>query len=175
MNLVNIENLIPIFFSELTELIYYLKNLTEYKSNSVFISFFESGSIDKTKEFLKFFASELKNLDIEHEIIANDSLVRKSNQRRIDFLAKLRNKVMEPFYLKPKNYFDYVIFFNDVFFCYEDVIRLILHNADLSCGFDFDWMGNHPSFRDTWVSRDIDGFFYENEKTINFLLRFCFF
>ena len=33
---------------------------------------------------------------------------------------------------------DRVVFLNDVYFCAKDVIRLLLHDADMACGMDFD-------------------------------------
>ena len=33
---------------------------------------------------------------------------------------------------------DKIVFFNDVYFCARDVIRLLLHGADMACGMDFD-------------------------------------
>lgn len=31
-----------------------------------------------------------------------------------------------------------VVFLNDVYFCAQDVIRLLRHRADIACGMDFD-------------------------------------
>lgn len=33
---------------------------------------------------------------------------------------------------------DRVVFMNDVYFCARDVVRLLLHGADMACGMDFD-------------------------------------
>ena len=49
-----------------------------------------------------------------------------------------------------------VIFLNDVLFCANDVLRLVLLDADLACGLDF----QHPTethLYDIWVLRDIAG------------------
>ncbi len=43
---------------------------------------------------------------------------------------------MNPIYTTNTS-FDYVIFMNDIFYCMEDVLRLILHEADMACGLDF--------------------------------------
>ena len=31
-----------------------------------------------------------------------------------------------------------MVFLNDVYFCAKDVVRLLLHDADMACGMDFD-------------------------------------
>lgn len=89
---------------------------------------------------------------VEHSIVSNSSETRRGVSR-ITFLKNVRNKVMEPLYLKkPKNYFSHVLFFNDILFCQQDVMRLLLYNADMACALDFDY-----GFRDTWVGFTIDG------------------
>lgn len=85
------------------------------------------------------------------------NLTRAENQDRIDFLAQVRNAALEPLWIETaepdeQNMWsvgqpsrskrmweaDKVIFANDVYFCARDAIRLLLHNADMSCGLDFD-------------------------------------
>ena len=89
--------------------------------------------------------------------IAGGNLTRSPEQDRIDFLAEVRNAALEPLWLDvqepaPTNssaWFsnrkttklwpaDKVVFFNDVYFCARDVVRLLLHGADMACGMDFD-------------------------------------
>jgi hypothetical protein len=36
---------------------------------------------------------------------------------------------------------DYVVFVNDVFFCWSMVLRLMNYRADITCGLDFMWGG----------------------------------
>ena len=72
-------------------------------------------------------------------------------QERIDFLARVRNAALEPL-LNPNSSLhdchpvsrqvaefqpDYVIFINDIFFCYPDVLRLMQYQGDATCGMDF--------------------------------------
>lgn len=86
------------------------------------------------------------------------NLTREPDQDRIDFLAQVRNAALEPLWLKvtsesgrSNTWFDpkgpssevlwpadKVIFLNDVYFCARDAVRLLLHDADMACGMDFD-------------------------------------
>ena len=86
------------------------------------------------------------------------NLTRAPDQDRIDFLAQVRNAALEPLWLETttesgtaNTWFDAkglraavlwpadkVIFLNDVYFCARDAVRLLLHNADMACGMDFD-------------------------------------
>lgn len=43
----------------------------------------------------------------------------------------VRNRAMEPLYSSPAGTYDNVIFLNDVYFCMEDVLRLLLYDAGL--------------------------------------------
>jgi len=100
-------------------------------------------------------------------LAAGGNLTRQPDQDRIDFLAQVRNAALEPLWLKvgagdggqgvaqggaglwynqrarglksqalwPA---DKVVFLNDVYFCARDAVRLLLHDADMACGMDFD-------------------------------------
>lgn len=89
---------------------------------------------------------------------AGGNLTRAEEQERIDFLAQVRNAALEPLWLDTVSdggvaptWFrtaapraekawpaDRVVFMNDVYFCAKDVVRLLLHGADMACGMDFD-------------------------------------
>ena len=81
------------------------------------------------------------------------TLIRGENDSRIDFLAKVRNKALEPLW-KLANHSpgtekkkaglavepwkaDRIVFMNDVFVCAKDFMRLLLHDVDMACGLDF--------------------------------------
>jgi alpha-1,3-mannosyltransferase len=89
------------------------------------------------------------------------NLTRQPEQDRIDFLAQVRNAALEPLWLETGSEevaglapwynsrsrglqsqvlwpADKVIFLNDVYFCARDAVRLLLHDADMACGMDFD-------------------------------------
>ena len=83
---------------------------------------------------------------------------------RIKYYSELRNKCLQYLYELPNINFDNtkVIFFNDIYFEYEDIINLLSTNNedyDAVCGLDFG-----ETFYDTWVSIDLDG----NSLKINF-------
>jgi hypothetical protein len=82
--------------------------------------------------------------------------------RRIEFLAQVRNMALAPLYSRYASSSrtlsdsdssrpappgavpwdpDYVVFVNDVFFCWSMVLRLINYRADIACGLDFMWGG----------------------------------
>lgn len=86
-------------------------------------------------------------------VYAGGALIRGENDTRIDFLARVRNKALEPLWKlanessnNSKNKAglavepwkaERIIFMNDVFVCAKDFMRLILHEADMACGLDF--------------------------------------
>ena len=82
---------------------------------------------------------------------------RRYSPLRIKFLAELRNKCFDFLYELPNIDFDNtkIIYFNDIFFEYEDIINLLATNNedyDAVCGLDFS-----DKFYDRWVSNDLDG------------------
>ena len=86
-------------------------------------------------------------------MLPGGALIRGENDSRIDFLAKVRNKALEPLWklandgsgaakkmsgpaVEPWKA-DRIIFMNDVFVCAKDFMRLLLHDVDMACGLDF--------------------------------------
>jgi hypothetical protein len=156
-NLHNNERILEYFFSELIFVLKMLISLTNDPS-SIYVSIYESASVDLTPVALQSFAVTLDAMEIPHTIISNPNHKRKANvctfsmkmsdfiqQPRIDFLADVRNRAISPIHKIEK--FDVVLFFNDIYFCKNDVLRLLLYNVDMACAMDFD-----GGFRDTWVS-----------------------
>ena len=79
--------------------------------------------------------------------------------RRIPYLARLRNLVMEPlFELRESGVvFDKILFLNDVVFTTQDIKNLIgtrNGNYGAACSIDF---STPPSFYDTFAMRDSEG------------------
>lgn len=81
--------------------------------------------------------------------------MREEGEGRIGFLAKVRNKTLEPlwrardmasgeFTARGGWKADRIIFMNDVFLCAKDVVRLLLHDVDMACALDF---GNRDEVR----------------------------
>ena len=76
---------------------------------------------------------------------------------RIKFYAELRNKCFDYLYELPNIDFENtkIIYFNDIYFKYEDIINLLSTNNedyDAVCGLDFS-----DKFYDRWISNDLDG------------------
>eukprot|EP00474_Spongospora_subterranea_P002950 CRZ03408.1 hypothetical protein [Spongospora subterranea] len=127
----------------------------------IFISIYESGSVDNTAQWLRIYRQFLDSHHIPNEVIS-DQRSRSQQQHRIDYLSIIRNTVMAPLYqhrFKP----DYVVFINDVFFCAEDVSRLGQRliqgpHINMACGLD---LVSEPHseilFYDKWAARDITG------------------
>jgi Cryptococcal mannosyltransferase 1 len=90
---------------------------------------------------------------------------------RIEYLAEVRNSAFVPLHeLRDSEgeYFDSIIFMNDVLPCVDDLLELIWqsrrNNAGITCAADYmyhDEMSS-PVFYDNWVSRDINGTALEN-------------
>lgn len=122
----------------------------------IFVSIIENGdSMDHTREYLKNLKYILKSKNINNNIIIT-KLFKRYDQDRVAWLASLRNEAIKP--LKSLDW-DYnntrIIFLNDIWFQYIDLINLINSNNgiyDMVCGMDF-----YYSFYDDWVTRDING------------------
>merc|ERR1712023_445732 len=106
---------------------------------------------------------------VENYIDCDDALPKLGNhQHRIQYLATVRNRVLEPFYNMSRERQDeiaHIIFSNDIYFCAEDLLELILnakyYESDVTCAHDYIPVGPLGSrvmgFYDIWVTRDIDG------------------
>ena len=161
-NIINVENIIESYITEMKKLINYLGE------NNVIISIIENGdSKDNTRKYLEDFKDYLdtKNIinkiSLTKEIDYPNSKIKqflKTPPSRIEYYSKLRNKCLELLYELNNVDFDntIVIFFNDVVFSYEDIINLLSTNNedfDAVCGFDM--INNF--FYDIWVTIDLDG------------------
>ena len=146
-----------------------MKKLINYLGEkNIIVSIVENGdSSDNTREYLSKFKKYLDSKLITNKFILTneiDDTRKKPNlskdivkQKRIEFLAHLRNKCFELLYQIPNLDFNKikVINFNDVVFNYEDVIKLLSTNKedyDVACAMDF-----YFNFYDSWVSIDLDG------------------
>lgn len=159
--IVNMEEIINNFINQMKHLIFYLGE------KNVIVSIVENGdSLDKTKEYLKLFQDYLNKKKIINKIImkhvVDDPRKKKHNFKkygplRIKFYSKLRNKCFDLLYKLPNLNFNKIkiIYFNDIYFKYEDIINLISTNNeeyDAVCAMDFSNI-----FYDRWVSIDLDG------------------
>ncbi|OLY81346.1 Alpha-1,3-mannosyltransferase CMT1 [Smittium mucronatum] len=165
MNLFNNEETIPYLILELMQLFKFLG------SENIFLSIYENGSVDKTKDLLHEFSAYLKKFDIKHRIVT-EKQSRPKNSHRIEYLAKVRNRALEPLEeekIKGRIY-DKIIFMNDIYFCRNDILELIYQSdfqgSDFTCPLDFHTIsGEEPliKFRDGWVARDIEGYGFVKE------------
>ena len=157
----NMEGIIVNFIKEMIKLIYYLGK------ENVIISLVENGdSKDKTRDYLKKFKAYLDKNKIINKFILRKEIKdhrkkfyhsNKNGPLRIKFFSALRNKCLDFIYEIPNLNFENtkIIFFNDIYYKYEDIIKLISTNKedyDAVCALDFD---NY--FYDRWVSIDLDG------------------
>eukprot|EP01116_Phalansterium_solitarium_P003446 TRINITY_DN14273_c0_g1_i1.p1 TRINITY_DN14273_c0_g1~~TRINITY_DN14273_c0_g1_i1.p1 ORF type:complete len:379 (-),score=85.36 TRINITY_DN14273_c0_g1_i1:101-1177(-) len=153
-NLYNSEDILPNFSAELIDVIQYLG------TDNVFVSIWENGSKDNTKQLLRKFGQALDTLGVARNFVLDDS-PKNTQLNRIEYLAGLRNRVMDPLYnsssMMPQRMRSglddaRIIFINDIYFSAEDVARLLWTNDgqyDMACGLDF-----YGNFYDRWVTRD---------------------
>ena len=150
----------------------------ELGHDNVFVSVQESGSWDDSKGALSILDEELEKAGIRRKIILdptthldeiNEPAAEtgwiwtrrdKMELRRIPYLARLRNLVMEPLYKMHNSgeAFDKILFLNDVVFTTQDV-RTLLSTRDgqyaAACSLDF---SKPPCFYDTFALRDSEGY-----------------
>jgi alpha-1,3-mannosyltransferase len=140
-NLFNSEAILPRFSASLFEL---AKAVGE---DNIFISIYESNSNDKTKEMLTRFEADLTRQKVPHHIemaSTHDHIGVEGNYNRIDFLAKLRNKVYDALDVQPgasyKSRVNRVLWLNDILFDSASALDLLNTNEgryDVACGLDY--------------------------------------
>ncbi|KAL0019036.1 hypothetical protein WJX77_006792 [Trebouxia sp. C0004] len=69
--------------------------ICQTSEGSIFVSVYESGSTDSTGIWLRLLAKLLRLLEVPHHI-ETGGVTRQDNEQRIDFLARVRNKALEP-------------------------------------------------------------------------------
>ncbi|KAJ2865353.1 hypothetical protein GGH94_002306 [Coemansia aciculifera] len=158
-NLYNSEKILPNMAAQLLALADTLGR------TQLFISIYENGSKDKTKEILKRFNETLNALGIAHRITSDDAS-KPAHIHRIEYLAKLRNFALDPLYSSSTT-FGRVVYLNDMFFCLTDLLELVfqsqVHSAHLTCAEDFELRHGSLAFYDTWVARDILGHAFKKQ------------
>ncbi|KAJ2460757.1 hypothetical protein GGF42_000640 [Coemansia sp. RSA 2424] len=158
-NLYNSEKVLPNMAAQLLALADTLGH------NRLFVSIYENGSNDKTKEILHRLNETLEAQGIAHRI-ATDDTPKPEHVHRIEYLAKLRNYALEPLNSTGSK-FGRVIFLNDVYFCLADLLELVFQShsqdAHLTCAEDYDMYNGGPGFYDTWVARDMRGEKFKKE------------
>lgn len=159
-SIVNMEKIIEDYIIEMKKLINYLRE------KNVMVCIVENGdSKDNTPKYLSNFQKYLNKNKVRNKFILTHQIDKPQDEgskkdagfARIKFYTFLRNKGLELLY-ETKD-IDYnntkIIYFNDIVFAYEDIIKLIATNNedyDAVCAMDF-----NIYFFDTWVSIDLDG------------------
>ncbi|KAJ2719595.1 hypothetical protein GGI07_005122 [Coemansia sp. Benny D115] len=153
VNLHNSRHILPNMAMQILELADVLGH------QNLYISVYENGSTDQTKDILGAFGHVLQAMGITHSVVTADKPLGGS-RHRIEYMAELRNQALAPFYTN-KGEYDKVLFLNDIFFCLPDVLELMLQSkiqrSHLTCGEDFVLRHGALRFYDTWVARDILG------------------
>ncbi|KAF1841796.1 glycosyltransferase family 69 protein [Cucurbitaria berberidis CBS 394.84] len=144
---------------------------------NVFVSIYESGSYDDTKDALRELDFTLEGLQVKRSIVLSNishaeeiarqptehgwikTLDGETRLRRIPFLATARNEVFKPLerLTAAGEHFDMILFLNDIVFSSEDVLRLLDTNGGdyaAACAMDF---SKPPYFYDTFAVRDSSG------------------
>lgn len=144
-------------------------------TNRLFISIYESGSNDLTSQWLLILKELLDRMRVPNCIVIHGSIRRYETESQAQFMARLRNVVLEPLKRFSKHRFSKIAFVDDVFFCAQHLVRLATLNSDVACGMDFEidrsrhcrfgWCKNPVlAFRDVWSSIDITGRHFHSQS-----------
>jgi alpha-1,3-mannosyltransferase len=164
INLYNSFDVIPDLFATL----FRVAAIVGYPN--VFVSIYENGSTDQTKALLRIFDALTSSVGMR-VVIRTSRRTRGAFNHRIEYLAEVRNAAFGPLHeLRDEQgeYFDSIIFMNDILPCVDDLLELVWqsrrNNAGITCAADYmyhDEIGA-PVFYDNWVARDINGTALEN-------------
>ncbi|KZT00725.1 glycosyltransferase family 69 protein [Laetiporus sulphureus 93-53] len=164
INLYNSFDIIPDLFATL----FRVAAILGY--HNVYVSIYENGSTDQTKALLRIFDALCRSVGMR-VTIRTSMRTRGAFNHRIEYLAEVRNAAFVPLHElrdAENEYFDTIIFMNDVLPCVDDLLELIWqsrrNNAGITCAADYMYheeLGS-PVFYDNWVARDINGTALEN-------------
>ncbi|KAL4786455.1 cryptococcal mannosyltransferase 1-domain-containing protein [Aspergillus varians] len=139
-----------------------------FGSDNLFVSVYESGSSDGTKQVLHKLDKTLEATGMQRIIKTvspspDDEALMSLNPadpRRISYISRLRNKSLKPLYdlRDAGTFFDRILFLSDVVFTKEDVLALLNTNYGTytaACSFD---ILKPPSDSDALALRDADGY-----------------
>lgn len=164
INLYNSFDVIPDLFATL----FRVSAILGY--HNVFVSIYENGSTDQTKALLRIFDALTRSVGMR-VVIRTSTRTRGAFNHRIEYLAEVRNAAFVPLHeLRDAEgeYFDSIIFMNDILPCIDDLLELIWqsrrNNAGITCAADYMYHEEiqAPVFYDNWVARDINGTALEN-------------
>jgi len=157
-----------------TEMVKLLLALAEDENmGNVYVSVYQSGSNDDTPDLLRRFGQALDSMGVRNLINLGTEV--RGGRDRIEFLAHVRNKAMDPIYRIDDIQFDNVIWFSDNLFCASGPMQQAVLtmdtgsggvDADAACALDFDFVpmsgqefpyGPGCGFYDIWATHDYDG------------------
>lgn len=125
------------------------------------LSIVEGRSKDQTRFIAEQFVNVSREAGMQAYIQSSDINPKSHGVNRIQALAALRNRALQPILLNPGR-FDpdtAVIFINDVSLCGEDILELLhqrsLQSANMVCGMD--WNRDGKDFYDVWIGRQMNG------------------
>ena len=111
--------------------------------HNVFVSIYENGSTDQTKALLRIFDALARSVGLR-VTIRTSQRTRGAFNHRIEYLAEVRNAAFVPLHelrSSENEYFDTIIFMNDILPCVDDLLELIyqsrLNNAGITCAADY--------------------------------------
>ncbi|CZT23944.1 related to polysaccharide export protein (CAP59) [Ramularia collo-cygni] len=159
-----------------------LELVKEIGKDNVYISVLESGSWDNSKGALRELDVKLGELGVNRKIVLDDTThadeiakpptkegwihtprVAKGEKelRRIPYLARLRNEVLQPLYDLQSNgveKFDKILWLNDVVFSTHDVRNLFAtRGGDYAAACSLDFSKGNGQLYDTFALRDSEG------------------
>lgn len=167
-DLLSADNVLPSMIAALYTL------LRELGPRRCFVVVYENGSKDATPAFLLILSRLFDTLGVAYSITSDLVASGVVRDFRIQYLANLRNRLLEPL-LSPSirsrygpQGFEQILFLNDVVFCPADAMEVVWqrlrHGADQACAIDYkelqikEFAPNYPMlFYDTWVARDMLG------------------
>ncbi|KAG2482725.1 hypothetical protein HYH03_018356 [Edaphochlamys debaryana] len=148
------------------ELLKVVVTLRDAFGATVFVSVYESGSTDLSAFELIQLRAVLEKLGVENEVVTR-GVTRDPQEHRIAFLARVRNLSIKQLLVGREEY-DTVLFFNDIYFCAQsalDVLLLRAAGADMVCSADFNRNEKGQlAFYDIWATRDLHGRKFRNDQ-----------
>ncbi|CEM17558.1 unnamed protein product [Vitrella brassicaformis CCMP3155] len=151
----------------LKELVLQLLDIIDFLGpGNVYLSIYENGSEDDSKDFLVNMDVLLTLFNVDHTIVT-DIEGRPHDVDAVEYLAKKRNRALEPLMDGDNGSFDRVVILDGLLFCSADVLELLheakRQGADMACGADFrlqegeNEKSRRLAFGDTKTTIDITG------------------
>ncbi|KAL4862931.1 hypothetical protein BDV12DRAFT_35413 [Aspergillus spectabilis] len=140
--------------------------------DNVYVSVYESGSSDGTKNALRELDEALDRVGVQRSITISDTSSEDEasrtpdGQRHTSYFTRLRNDSLRPLFdlRDAGTFFDRILFLSDVVFTRDDILSLLNTNYGAytaACSFD---ILKSPSKLDAFALRDADGYEHVMQK-----------